>query len=160
MESSKIFNEYLKKLSIIFLTFLGTLVFLAASALFIQFSGSNNLVMDKKEAYIYYLIPVVFNLILLPLAFFLYKYLLKRISIEQTTLRKLQQYFSMSLLRMVLIQGAGTMSLIFFMVSGNKNLLLFFMMALLFLLIARPSKVKMLEDIPFTDKEQDDIENN
>ncbi len=160
MESSKVFNEYLKKLSIIFLAFLGTLVFLAAVALYIRLSGKYNLMLDKKEAYIFYLIPVVFNLIQLPLAFFMHKYLLKRISVEQTPLRKLQQYFSMSMLRMALIQSAGTISLIFFLLSGNKNLLLIFMMALLFLLIVRPTKAKMLEDIPFKDKEQEDIENN
>lgn len=159
MENATFFNATLKKLNLVFLAFLGALLLFAAVAFYFSFSKGFSLELSKQDEYLFYLIPLIFALIHLPLAFWMHKHLLKKIQPKFSAERKIQFYFTISLLRLALIEAAGTFTLIFYLLTANRNLLLIFVMSLLFVLIARPSRAKMLEEIPFSDEERNEIEN-
>jgi hypothetical protein len=133
--------------------FLGMIIFLVIASLLVSNSGPL-IAEDPLLTQIFKLIVIGFTVVIIPIAYSFPHRLIKKIDVESPLSEKLSKYQQALTIRFALTEGVGIMTSIFFLLTGDTDLIMVLAIILLFYILSRPSPFKAGTDLDLSEIEK------
>ena len=133
--------------------FFTMIFFLVAASLFVSNLGPL-LKADPGLIHILKYIAIGVTIVIIPIAYSYPQKLINRINPELAFHEKMQEYQRALFIRFALVEGTALMVSIFFILSGDTNLMMVLAIILLFYILSRPTPFKAATDLGLTDDEK------
>jgi FtsH-binding integral membrane protein len=153
LNARKVFQNTHRIYGILFLTMI---VFLVAASLIVSNMGPL-LQEDPSMFHILKYIAIGVPIVAIPIAYSYPQKLISRISPELGFPEKLMEYEGALFIRFALVEGAAILVSIFFMLTGDTNLMMVLAIILLFFILSRPTPFKAATDLGLTEDEKAEL---
>lgn len=115
---------------------------------------------DPLMGQILKIIVIAFTVVIIPLAHSLPQRMIRKIGREQGLAEKMARYQSALTIRFALTEGTGIMACLFFLITGDTDLMLVVAIILLFFILSRPNHFKVGSDLELTEGEKIELLRN
>ncbi|TVQ87833.1 MAG: hypothetical protein EA393_09910 [Bacteroidetes bacterium] len=135
---------------------LGLVTFIVVTSLFVSNVGEV-IISDPQTAFILKTVLILTLIVIAPISYLVPQRKINRIKKDQKLNVKLAAYHMASLIRFVLMNSAGILIALGFMLTANTNLIFLQAVVILFFLIYKPSPFKIASDMDLDEKERQQI---
>ncbi|MEE4176113.1 MAG: hypothetical protein V2I46_01250 [Bacteroides sp.] len=103
------------------------------------------------------LIVIVFTVVIIPIAQGFPQRMIRKIGSDLSLAEKMARYQAALTVRFALTEGTGIMACLFFLITGDTDLMLLVAIILLYFIISRPSHFKMGADLELSEMEKKEL---
>ncbi|MBW6479569.1 MAG: hypothetical protein K0B37_09085 [Bacteroidales bacterium] len=135
---------------------LGLVTFIVVASLFVSNVGEV-IISDPHTAFILKTVLILILIVIAPISYLVPQRQINRIEKDQKLAAKLVAYHLASLIRFALMNSAGIIIALGFMLTANTNLIFLQAVVILFFLIYKPSPFKIASDLDLSEKERQQI---
>ena len=154
MEASSTAKETLRAIRVFFYSMIGGMLTFTVIIFALNFFQEPVLV-DKSLERIFFIAVLFIAAICIPTATRMYnKRIIEAQSLDLTLMGKLDIYRAALILYLALCEGAGLFTVIVYFLTGNKLLLVVIAIVLLAMLLKRPEKFKIFNELQLSSEEQ------
>ena len=147
-------QDYFTMLNLIYFSLVGGLIIFSALLAFLNYS--QELPESQPVGVFVYLVPVTSILAILG-SIYIPKYKLPGIDSKKDLKEKLSYYQSLLIIRWALLEGGALFALVSFMLTGYFMFGGFALLLTLYLILQKPSRYKLLQDINLSDEDRNRI---
>ena len=150
-------RDIIRKISFLYWAMLlGLVTFIVATSLFVSNVGEI-IISDPHTAFILKTVLILILIVIAPISYLLPQRQINRIEKDQKLTAKLAAYHMASLIRFGLMNSAGILIALGFMLTANTNLIFLQAVVLLFFIIYKPTPFKIVSDLELNEKERQQI---
>ena len=147
-------QDYFTMLNLIYFSLVGGLIIFSALLAFLNYN--QELPESQPVGVFVYLVPVTSILAILG-SIYIPKYKLPGIDSKKDLKEKLSYYQSLLIIRWALLEGGALFALVSFMLTGYFMFGGFALLLTLYLILQKPSRYKLLQDINLSDEDRNRI---
>lgn len=136
--------------------FFSLIIFLLIASLMVSKTGPL-IKEDPLMEQILKLIVIAFTVVLIPIAQGFPQRMIRKIGGNLSLADKMAKYQSALTVRFALTEGTGIMAFLFFLITGDTDLMLLVAIILLYFLISRPSHFKVGADLALSEMEKKEL---
>ncbi len=150
-------RDIIRKISFLYWAMLlGLVTFIVVTSLFVS-NVREVIISDPHTAFILKTVLIFILIVIAPISYLLPQRQINRIEKDQKLTAKLAEYHTASLARYMLMNSAGILIALGFMLTANTNLIFLQAVVLLFFIIYKPTPFKIASDLELDKKERQQI---
>ncbi len=150
----KTLQDYFTILNLIYFSLVAGLIIFAALIVFLNYS--QELTEFQPVGIFIYLVPIMSFLAILA-SIYIQKYKLPEIDSKKDLKEKLFYYQGLQIMKWAFLEGGALFALVSFMLTGYFMLGGFALLLILYLILQKPSRYKLLQEINLDDEERNRI---
>jgi hypothetical protein len=150
-------KEALRAITVFFYAMIGGLLMFAVIVTALTYLELPALT-DKSTEQVFLIAVLIISIISISAAIRVYNKRIAEIhSIQRTLIEKFTMYRTALILYLALCEGAGLFAIIVYFLTGNKLLLIAIAIVLLAMLVKRPEKFKIFNELQLSSEEQSEL---
>lgn len=157
MEKTEIKNQLRSIYIVYWAMFIGVVLFTFVAGFLVSDMGGF-LEADQQLAYVLYLVLILSLAVLIPFSYWFPQKMIKALrGVQKPLVQKLSMYRSASVIRFALLNSAGVMVAIWFLLLGNVQLFYIQVIILLIFIMFKPSSFKIAADLELDEAESEKL---
>lgn len=152
----KIKQQY-KGLNLIYLIILGSMSAAAILAVYFVFKAGALSIYEFDEQNIIKSVIIIALLVGIPVGHIFYQKKMKHINVDLNLGKKINMFKTAFIIRIAMLEGIGLLTLIGYLITGDKSFLYMFAVVFILFIIHAPTRQRIISDLELSDEEQEQL---